>query len=349
MVRLVLLLALGGCRSLLGFDEVQLADGAPANDTPENDPPDADCFGSNLVVVCASSIDEVVLGELIDTDVDDRCVDVAGSCVIVGGRITLQQGSTVRVTGTRPFVLFADNLDIRGTLDLSSNAQQTGANSNAVGCGLGTPPADGGSGGGHGGTFGDVGGRGGSSDGSSGGASPDPKQFTTLRGGCDGGAGASVGNGLGAGGASGGAVYLLARESITMSGSINASGAGALGATGNAGGGGGGSGGMIGLESPTILLFDDARIWANGGGGGEGSPGIASGSDGGVSIDPAVPAPGGAGTAGGDGGSGGHGTTAAGQGADSLDRGGGGGGGSVGIVLLRGTVEGSGTISPPPR
>jgi len=106
---------------------------------------------------------------------------------------------------------------------------------------------------------------------------------TVLRAGCDGQvAGKSSNDNPGAIGRGGGAVYLVANNSITITGSVNASGsAGTLGSQ-QAGGSGAGSGGTIKLYAAAALSVTGAVLIANGAGGaaGGGSNSIgANGSD----------------------------------------------------------------------
>lgn len=348
------------------------------------------CFGTGLLKLClASPPDKTVTlpgsATPLDTGVDANCRQVVPQsdgpdlCVIAGTSVTVT-GAFVAI-GTRPLVLIgADTVTVTaaGVIDVSSkiNPRRVGAGANTGTCataGRGTNDAGGG-GGGAGGSFGTVGGAGGTGDtnssdspaGMAPGGMPGAAQAppTILRGGCS---GAPGGDGAdtdathfgGAGGDGGGAVYLIAGNTITITGNVFASGAGGGVTSGGAGaeegGGGGGAGGMIGLDAPRIQV--DGRVAANGGAGGGGG----GGGGGGVSA---------GGTSGGDG------TTTswnaraiAGQGADSgagngaqgtaigvtttLGGGGGiggagGGAGGLGLVWTYGNVPGTPMISPAP-
>ncbi|HEY0190007.1 MAG TPA: hypothetical protein VGC42_02720, partial [Kofleriaceae bacterium] len=177
-------------------------------------------------------------------------------------------------------------------------------------------------------------------------AAPITAANLALRGGCPGEDGAKGTASAGIGGAGGGALALIARTSITVTGVINASGAGGqqpLAANG-AGGGGGGAGGLISLDATAIDIEIGAQCFANGGGGDEGS-GVNIGKPGDVSPTPTMAAAGGSGgsQAGGDGGRGATRTVQPGTGLNgttvggSDTGGGGGGGGSYGYIVLSGT------------
>lgn len=329
-----------------------IRDGGPI-DTP--DVPGTDvCFGTGLVRPCFASapMNPVSLTAPINTDTSPLCnADPrnAAWCVIPGTTIGVQGG--VVATGARPLVLVATmTIGIQGTLEVASyRGGSIGAGANPVACNAGTAPGT--SGGGGGGSFGGQGGNGGGTNnaatagGISGTTMPAP---TTLRGGCAG----QNGNGgsPGAGGAGGGAVYLIADSSITVDGSINASGAGGNpGVTGTSGAGGGGSGGFIGIDTPSCT--NNGAIFANGGGGAEGSGSTTLGGVGGDPIGGAGGAAGGGlSTNGGDGGAGqGGATTNAGGGNNgTATGGGGGGGGGVGIIRVNRGAIGGGVVSPTP-
>ena len=301
--------------------------------------------------------------------------------------LTVGPNTTLRVIGDHGLLVASWNdIDIHGTIDVSSKADfeqelippvRKGAGANPASCseaGAGqsgvTDPNDGngrGSGGGGGG-FGAEGGAGGTTDSGSGGAGgaalgspPDG-----LQGGCRGGKGGDGTNWTswpdsgGAGGDGGGALYLTARVDVTVSstGQLNAGGAGGFPGdpdfggndnTERVGGGGGGSGGLLGLEGEQVLLHGSAMLAANGGGGGGGchrNPG-APGEDG---RPDAIGANGGTGE-GTPGGSGGFRSEAQGEVGigDIGNNGGGGGGGGVGYIVLYGgkvSVEPNVVISP---
>jgi hypothetical protein len=321
------------------------------------------CWGSGVVQICpnAAPTGTVTLSGTLDTGSAAACKPYTvppgqlalDACVITAQSITVT--GTLVVSGSRPLVLLAsDTLRVSAgsLIDVSStrSPSHTGAGGNASQCdpsGAGTTGVD--SGGGAGGSFADAGGDGGDSSSSVAGGTAGAKAsaIDVLRGGCP---GASGGGAVGGGGGSGGgAIALLAGTSITLTGSINASGAGGNGAAGtNAGGGGGGSGGMIVLDAP--LLTGAGTLIANGGGGGEGASTLGGnpGEDPSLAT-PLVQAQGGQGNSnagnGGDGAAGA--TTKGGKGTKgSSGDGGGGGGGGAGAVLLFGTDMLTGARSP---
>ena len=320
------------------------------------------CYGTNLVHVCfaPTSLPPATrtLSQAINTDDPTMCDMVDGAapgCVIAAQTLTVAAGATVRATGSKPLVLVGTStLEVDGTLDVSSksNPASDGAGANAAACNAGTAPT--GNGGGAGGSFGGPGGDGGTSDaaGSTGGKAgtvATAADLMQLRGGCRGQAGIS-GATKGTGGSGGGAVYLLATTSITVTGIVNASGAGSIvGTPPNAGGGGAGAGGMIGLDAPTISV--SGSVFANGGGGSSGTGSSTPGASGTDPTNATTPAPGGTGTTthGGPGGAGAT-TVAAVKGTNgNTQGGGGGGGGGAGVILKFGTISGAGAISPAPR
>ena len=286
-------------------------------------------------------------------------------------------GAQIRVIGSFPLSIIATGaITIDGRLDGGGHANSPlvgdgppGANPaacNVAGAGVGQPCADQGASGGGGGSFAEMGGQGGGGGdtrncgvfsgpvpGGSGGAVVNARP-SNLRGGCPGAIGGLstlAGSVAGRAGSGGGAIALVARESLTISGTVNVGGAGGGGCTKRGAGGGGGSGGMIVLEGSTVTVTSGGRVAANGGGGGGGcdmNPSM-DGTDG---TDSGTGASGGAnegtGTDGGDGGA--RGDVA--QTADVSSRGGGGGGGGVGFVRIHsaigpGVAEPS-SISPPP-
>jgi hypothetical protein len=319
---------------------------APVDTLPPN------CFGTGLDVrVCLSAPPSgdfhVTTDRMIDTTGGPPCdPDIATFCVIAGTAVQIDQGKTLGVNGTRPLVLVSTSeLVIDGVLDVASHLntpQHFGPGADSPLCHAGTVAAN--RGGGSGGSLGTTGGNGGPTGGALAGATLVP---ATLQGGCKGSDGAGGGQ-LGHGG---GAVYLIA-TSISVNGSINASGeSGTSTANDGRGGGGGGSGGMIVFDAPSLSIALGAQIFANGGGGGEGTGGN-TGNDG---IDASGPSAGGLGgsgaSSGGDGGAGGFGTADGGAGAAGTDVniiGGGGGGGGAGIIkVFRAPIPSSGMVSPP--
>ena len=311
---------------------------APPDAPPDVPPPTVNCFGTSaLAVVCLENLPAAALtidvAESIDTVTSPRCAALrAGSsnvCVIAADALTIS--APVTVTGMRPLVLLSLRaMTINVTLDVASHRGfPNGPGGDGSPCNAGSNPT--GSGGGQAGTFGSIGGDGGNSHGATDrgtrGATTTP---ATLRGGCIGadGAGSPTSQGHG-----GGAVLLIA-ETITVSGSINASGSPGAGAPmGRHGGGGAGAGGMIVFDALTITV--SGPVYANGGGGGGGSSTGMAGSSG---SEP--PALGGAlgGTGGGTGGAGGAGSLGAFVGSGGAtgttnNDGGGGGGGGAGVIL----------------
>jgi hypothetical protein len=301
-----------------------------------------------------------------------RVVHVARFEVRAGATLTI--GSADRRDDV-PLLIVAESATIAGTIRVLAGRDRECAAAPAPT--QASQSASGGTGGGFGGT------------GGSGGGNtvvpipgPSPRSgdapLAPLRGGCSGRAG-GVPTGTivpptaaSSGGTGAGALQISARDTIEVTGTINANGAG--GSAGIAysagcsnlgcrlGGGGGGSGGGVFLEASTIHLQPTARICANGGGGGGGS------STQGNSVHVADPTPEGecaevaarGGRApdlakeafGGDGGYGAavDGLDAATNSANSNTGGGGGGGGAGRIRLRAGLVpiEIGAVVSPPP-
>jgi len=320
-------------------------DGAPVDLAQVVDvPPGTPCTGT-FVVVCTTPkpTDTLQLTGTIDTTSDPRCVDgiasQANACTIVAG--TIDVDGDLRVIGGRPLVLAAfDKLEVKQPIDVASHGTVTGAGANPTECEPGEAPATGF--GGPGGSFGTQGGAGGTN------VDPAPVQLAPmLRGGCPG----AAGNPGGAGGHGGGALALIAGTELAIEATINASGAGGRGGTSGSGnGGGGGAGGMVILDAPTMIMSNEASVFANGGGGGSMAGILVGGMDG---ADPAswnVVATGGVSSLGGSGGNGYAGQVAATSGARSASLGagaGGGGGGGV-IRVVGGAVAPTTGMSPPP-
>jgi hypothetical protein len=246
------------------------------------------CFeGFTRVCLAALPTMPLIIGSSMAMDTAAGCAETtmgtAGEvCVVAATRIEVSAGATLRATGPKPLVLVATtSIVIDGTLDVASHrGGAAGPGTSLAACQAGTAPTldKGSGGGGYGGTFATRGGDGGESTGR-GAKGVAPRTIIapdSLRGGCPGIAGA--GNHPGAGGAGGGAVELIA-ASITVSGRVNASGAGGEGgASDDSGGGGGGSGGMIVFD--TASLARTGVVMAQGGGGGGGSGGAGSGTPG---------------------------------------------------------------------
>jgi hypothetical protein len=329
--------------------------------------------GGTLARVCVDPPSgPVALAAAINTSGGPPCAPYTSptstdACVIAGTAISLAAGTvTVTVTGTKPLILFATSgaITIDGTLDAASHrGGTTGPAAGAAVCRGARNPgtaALGGvlAGGGWGASLGAKGADGGDGYKANGffdfhGTAPDLPTTTKLAGGCDAGDGGDAISNGGGRGRGGGAIELVALGSITITGTINASGAGGSGGKNGSGGGGGGAGGIIVLDAPAIAI--NGKCFANGGGGGEG----ASGASGGDGSDPAAPdgkASGGKGKSdgGGDGGDGGFGSTSptAGKNGTQQDPGhggdgaAGGGGGAIGIIKVYPTGSATGTIDP---
>jgi hypothetical protein len=316
------------------------------------------CYGTGLVRACfdAPPTGNQTLNATINTtsstlcDTDPRN---AAWCVIAGATISVQ--GTVTATGTKPLVLVSTGtITVSGVLDVASHRAvgSVGAGANPTACLAGTAPTM--NSGGAGGSFGGTGGTGAATGGGAGGvAAAAMTSPTALRGGCPGQKGGSTGGGNGGNG--GGATFLIA-SSISVIGSINASGSGGINANANSssGGGGGGAGGYIGLEAQTVTIA--GQVFANGGGGGEASGTSSTGVPGGDSPDALTPGAGGAG--GSDfatnGGNGSQGATLDGApgaanctGMCTTPNSGGGGGGGAGIIKVIPAQTTGGTVSPP--
>jgi hypothetical protein len=292
--------------------------------------------------------------------------------------LTIEGGATLRVTGDSPLMIVASGeITVDGILDASSvrvagpEQFERGPGSNPAACSSTAAEAGGrcglqGGGGGGGGGFGGEGGTGGTGGGdracgdgtfeAPGG--PGGTAVSTpdaIRGGCDGqrGGGGEEDAWYGNGGAGGGAVHLVARERITVAGTIHAGGAGGYGAEDKrSGGGGGGSGGFIGLEAPEMMFAGSAVLAANGGGGGGGTNGQGDASPGQDALATEDPVSGGAGYLNGNGGQGSAEETLNGGTGSNGDRGGGGGGGGAGFIVIyqaEPVFVGSPIVSPPPK
>jgi hypothetical protein len=326
------------------------------------------CYGAGVVSICplsppAAPLD-VASSTILDTDTSPLCIAYAGTspgafCVIAGTSVSVAAGATFNARGMRPLVVLSTgSIVVDGTVDVASRrAQPPGAGANPVVCAPGTAAT--GNAGGPGGSFGGSGGAGGAGGVNDGAATPagPTTAATMLRGGCRGGAGGGATAGMAGNG--GGAMYLIG-TTITINGTLNASGAGGEPAMGPAGGSGGGSGGMIGLDAPTVLTGAMARVFANGGGGGEGGT---DNKDGDQGDDPAMPTstPNGGSGGANNGGNGGAGSRAAIVGGsngsnggncsagpnEDVDGGGGGGGGGAGVIRVFPAQTLGGSVAPP--
>nr|HEX4313229.1 hypothetical protein [Kofleriaceae bacterium] len=328
-----------GCNQLFGIHDLG-ADGGGGGGGGGGDGSAAICFGSTpeLVFCVATVANQITLSQAIDTSSSELCAVVAtgpvAACVIAANQLSIQSEVAVEVTGGRPLVLAGANLQITGTLDVSSSTGRTGPDADPTACDDGTPPGD--AAGGEGGSFGANGGDGGGGTGGGAGGAHGPPPNISFHGGCPG----TLGTGTlqGDGGHGGGAVLLIGTTEIDVQGTIDASGGHGLGSTNQidtGGGGGGGAGGFIGLDAP-VIDFNSGTIFANGGGGGGGADPSSPGIDGNDSSGPGLPGAGGPG--GGKGGAGGDGgwlmVPDGRAGVTGLEGGGGGGGGSVGVVQM---------------
>lgn len=319
------------------------------------------CFGTGLVQVCLASLPTTPLivssSQTISTEAaSSSCVATTNTtamayCVVAATAIQIDRGRILRGTGPRPIVLVSTStLSLAGAVDVASHGASPGAGANSPACVAGKAAGSGGSGGGgYGGSFGAKGGNGETNDGGSGGVAAAPTVPEVLRGGCAGGRGGGQGSGEKPGDG-GGAVALIAAGSISIDGTIDASGAGGrAGMFQDAGGPGGGSGGMIVLDGRPIDVTRNGMIFANGGGGAGGNS-MFRGRDGSDPALPAIAAPGGAGgtSGGGDGGDGSLGGDGRAPPGNANPQGGGGGGGGGGTGVVKSNEPLSGAISPAP-
>lgn len=330
-------------------------DGGIDVDADNSTPDGAVCYGNSLVHACfaAAPTGTKTVNAAINTATSNMCATLVGPnanawCVIAGSSVSVT--GTVQVTGNRPLVLLSTGtLDVGGTLDIASHrGGSLGPDADAAGCNAGTAPTL--QSGGAGGSLGGVGGAGtAAGNGAVGGVAGAKLTPTALRGGCPGQKGS--GSGGGNGGHGGGAVWLFASTSITIGGTINASGSSGDGGANasSSGGGAGGSGGYVGLESPSVTLT--GSIFANGGGGGEGSGPASTGDFGTDSPNVTTAASGGSGGSfsGTDGGDGSLGTALDGSPATACGgcASGGGGGGGAGIIKVVPPQSVGGQLSPP--
>jgi hypothetical protein len=337
-------------------------------DAPIDGPPDGmpdaprQDFGTGAWTIHVPTLptDPVTLPATIDTETSPLCSPDAAftdasqpaSCVIVG--TTISTVGSINVRGPRPLVLVAtDAVNISHTLDVASHrGQAVGAGGNWSGCGSPTSGADrsNGGGGGAGGSFMTKGGDGGGGDNGNAGPGIAAAALGTpaiLHGGCPGSRGgdgqqnaAGIANG-------GGAVYIVAANTITIAGAVNASGGGAVGGGHTSGGGGGGSGGMIVLYAMQVNVT--GKLLANGGGGAGGGDNNSDGMNGSdESIAMPLVAPAGGPGPGGAGGAGSTNATPGTTAADSLSDNTGGGGGGGGAGYIRSNLVLAGGVYTPP-
>ncbi|HEU0030056.1 MAG TPA: hypothetical protein VFQ53_05455 [Kofleriaceae bacterium] len=337
-----------GCQLVFPLDG-PARDGGTGNDADVDrdaavDVPDS-CIVTALATVCPRDPVPppvtVSTSIQIDTGSSTMCAPLTSSipdtCAIIADTIDIQMTAKLRVVGPRPLVVIGlASMSMAGEIDISGTQAQAGAGArDAATC---NPPAPGVQGGGGGGSFVATGGRGGGVVNGGGGApTPVITADRTLRGGCAGSDGGAPN--AGQGGQPGGAVALMTRNTMAISGRIDASGGGGGGGLfvdSGGGGGGGGAGGLIVLEATTFAI--SGAVFANGGGGGAGGATTSAGPSGGDPASFDVPGLGGVnadGTAG-RGGNGGVRTTPATAGTTAQDTccGGGGGGGSVGVIYM---------------
>ena len=329
---------------------------------------DQACFGAGASTVCfdRGPTTGLVLPATIDTVNSALCSPTQAigwtgqgqpaACFVLGTAITMN--ATTTVTGTRPLVLVGGTaISISNVLDVASHQGGTAGPAARATCtnAFGRTPVqdNAGGGGGAGGSFlsaGGDGGRGNNNNNTEGLApAQDAAPPTVLRAGCAGQKGANGDQNSGAAGRGGGVVYLVAGSTISISGTINASGSAGIGGGHHSGGSGAGSGGMVKLYAPTINATG-GRLFANGGGGassGDGGNGT-SGSDPTTATAAALGGTGGAA----NGGSGFAAAMAAQSGTDgSGNKGGGGGGGGGGYIqanlALTGATVSAGLIQAP--
>jgi hypothetical protein len=350
-------------------DDARPADAPEIRDAAIDGPPGLLCLGENNFRICLPPPQQpfAVVGPTntgIDTDVlPNPCTFVDAGvggptlCVVAATTITIDD-NILFVSGSHPLVLFASQtIEITNGVDVGSHftGQAFGAGADSGSCNAGSAGGSnaGGGGGGAGGSFASPGGNGGRGGGGTAGNSGALSNTTDfLRGGCPGTTGGNGNSGAGGGGNhGGGAVLLLAGQSITIGGFVNASGGGGgPGLAGKAGGGGGGSGGMIAMAAPAITVT--GVLIANGGGGGGGATGGQNGHPGkDANVASPLSATGG-GTGGGgqttDGAAGAGGATPAGNAPNAGD-GAGAGGGGLGIIRILSGQSVGGTNSPAPQ
>ncbi len=329
----------GGPRDAALFDGA--ADATHDGTLPPN------CFGTGFTVVCPAVLPTTPLNITATTSIltdpgSSACALLSppneAVCVIAGSTVNIS--SFLSAHGQRPLVVLSlGTLDVPGEIDVNSLKNAPGAGFTGAGC-TGTPPTATG-GGGYGGSFGTKGGNGGATV-PPGGIAGNAIVPTALRGGCPGGPGKDTNAFVGLGG---GAVALIAVGSISVLGTINASGTFGGGAiVDHSGGNGGGTGGMIVLDGTSITVGAMSEIFANGGGGGGGASSTTV--HGGDGKDPTKTNTGGQGGKGGGttGGDGGAGATLSDTNRDPVDAergddastnaGQGGGGGGFGVIEI---------------
>jgi len=371
---LACLMFLVGCDQVFGLDDVE-----PVNTLCLGRNTDTGLFDYCLGVQPGADLDGLID---IDTSDDTMCTEVVAQgdvdrtevCVVAARKIEIH--AAVIAHGNRPLVLAAIEtfeLAESGSISVASHRRLP----NGAGATFGRCPGniiDGGNAtgltnagaGGAGGSFHTLGGAGGAGSGL-GNTHAMPVMEPApgfIRGGCGAGGGGNARIAAGGGrGAGGGALYIMADSTITIAGTLDASGegggsgaGGTAGMSGGAGGGGGGSGGMLGLDAPMITLAATAKLIANGGGGGGGGSSTQPGKNG-TEADPTTAFPfaaiggdGGSMNTGGRGGRGAAEATGALAGADFSGVGGdagGGGGGGTGYIKTFGELDDQGAAITP--
>lgn len=363
----VLLLLTGGCRQIFGLDtpDPLRGDGGGNEIDGASDGQDGAtdlCFsrpslglGACLAAPPTNDL-SVSASTTIDTGTFALCATLTTStqdvCVVAAKSIAIGSGTVIRVIGARPLVLFSPTMiEIDGTLDVASHIgggmPTSGAGENPPACGA----TQGGAiqGGGAGGSFGSRGGNGG--NGVDINSMPGQAQLalpiTAFHGGCRGGIGAE---GIAQAAYGGGAVAMFA-ATISINGTINASGMAGPGAViSSKGGYGGASGGMLVLSAPSVMLGTQGQMFANGGAGGGGSSNSGAGANGGEAMTFNTPIAGGQGGNNGDGGNAYPSVENGQSAAGAAGAGGGGAGGAGAIVIFTNTVlPAPQRISPPPQ
>jgi hypothetical protein len=362
----VLLLLTGGCRQIFGLDtpDPLRGDGGNKIDGADGQGASVDgatdlCFSrpSLGLGACLAALPmndfSVSASTTIDTGTFALCATLTTStqdlCVVAAKSIAIGSGTVIRVIGARPLVLFSPTMiEIDGTLDVASHIgggmPTSGAGENPPACGA----TQGGAmqGGGAGGSFGSRGGNGGK--GADNNSMPGQAQLalpiTAFHGGCRGGIGA---DGIAQAAYGGGAVAMFA-PTISINGTINASGMAGPGAViSSKGGYGGASGGMLVLSAPSVMLGTQGEMLANGGAGGGGSSSSVAGANGGEATTFSSTITGGQGGNNGDGGNAYPFVENGQDGAGGAGAGGGGAGGAGAIVIFTETpFSGPVRISP---
>jgi hypothetical protein len=265
--------------------------------------------------------------------------------------LAVVEGATVRVVGTRPFVIVARReIDLAGVIDAGARGAVPGPGASDQGRGSDgasrqTNCDPGGGGGGHaqpGAASGAVCQQAGAP-----GLSHGDAAISVLVGGSSGGSGSPGACPVAARGAGGGAIQLTSygRIRFAPTGGVTAGGGGGGGGPecglNNAGGGsGGGAGGAIFIEARALAIDGETRVDGGGGGaGGNGQPQNGTIATGAPGADGAISGPGLGGISvarmgdcGGDGGIGGSAETAPSAGQNCTN--GGGGGGAGGWIVV---------------